>query len=69
MPVVSNCDHILDALLVEDIQQILCYCGVEKVGRVSGLGFCSSKSEEVGNDQPISPWLEIVDLLIPVIGC
>lgn len=67
MPVMSNRDDILDALLIEDVQQILSYCGEQKVGRVSRLGFRSSASEKVGNDQSISLWLEVVDLVVPII--
>lgn len=67
MPVVSNRDHVLDTLLIEDVYQILPYCGMQKVGRVGGLGFCSSVSDKVRNDQPISLWLEIIDLVVPVI--
>lgn len=67
VPVMSNRDHIRDALLVENVQQVLSYCGVQKVGRVSGLWFRSTKSEKVGNDQSVSPGLKIVDLVVPVI--
>ncbi len=62
-----NADHLVQAFGDEDVHDIVRHGVHPERLEIEGL-CCSSSPEQVGSDDAIPEWLEVSDLLVPVIG-
>jgi hypothetical protein len=64
----ANGNDLMERFRVEDLHQILCHQTIRECLRVKRL-VRASESQHVRNQDAVAKWLEVGNLLMPIIGC